>query len=176
MYVVLMGARERDEAGDEKLVNGLLNHLKKLYGSALVVVSAATDRGVGKYVKDRCLQDKEVFKFIDVSTKIFGELPKARLAQVFKARNATLLELGNHFYIFDTKAGKGITEDLVTRVTNAGFPCYVFKPGQTVPTEVKRIPKDYGTLASSQDASALQTESTTTSPDVEVDEAEERDV
>lgn len=136
-YVVVYGARERDLPGDEQIVNDLLTHLSKLYGSALVIISAATDKGIGRYVKDRCLSEKERFKFIDVSTKIFGEIPPARLAQVFKCRNATLAELGTRFYVLDTVAGKGITEDLIVRARNAGSPVYVYKPGDTQP---KRVP------------------------------------
>jgi hypothetical protein len=136
MHIVVVGARERDEQGDEDLVNSLLTFLHKCFGSALVIISTATDRGVGRYVKDRCLKEKEKFKFIDVSTKIFGELPPARLAQVFKCRNAAIVELGSKFYIFDTAVGKGITDDLVVRAKKVDCPVFLYKPGVTEPVQI----------------------------------------
>lgn len=139
MYICIYGARERVEARDIDLVNKLLTTLNQIYGSALVIVTAATDKGVGCFVKDRCLRDKDKFKLVDVSTRIFGEMPAARMAQVFKCRNATIAELCMKFYIFDTATGKGITEDLITRAQNAELPVFVFKPGDIEP--IKLPPK-----------------------------------
>ena len=130
MFVVVVGAVERREEGDEELMVTILEDLRKKYPS-LVVISAACDKGIGNVIKTHCLEEKMRFRFMEVYTRIFAELPKTKLAQVFIARNANLEELGDEFHIFATRDRRGSVEDLIQRVSAKGDrPVYVYVPGE----------------------------------------------
>jgi hypothetical protein len=45
--------------------------------------------------------------WVDIHVRVFAQLPRTKLAQVFFARNAALVELGEEFHVFVDKSRKG---------------------------------------------------------------------
>lgn len=115
MFVVVVGSREWRGEAPEGQVNGLLDELKQRY-AGLVVVTSSTDKGVGSIVRERCLKDKTSFQLVDIHVRVFAQLPRAKLAQVFFARNAALAELGEEFHVFVDESRKGAFEDLIEKL------------------------------------------------------------
>lgn len=153
MKVVIVGARRRSEAQDEKLVNDLLDQLIQKYPQ-LRVVSTSCDRGVGKIVKSKCLPEsvieterikgeiprsvKATFPFVEVTVRTYlpaEELTKSEFASLFIARNALLNEIGDEFHLFTEQEPRGMMADLLSRVRQRGAPCAVYRPGEQVPKE-----------------------------------------
>jgi hypothetical protein len=115
MFVVVVGSREWQGETATQQVNALLDELKDKY-SGMVVISSSTDKGVGRIIRERCLRDKITFQFIDLWMRVFASLPKAKLAQVFFARNSALLDLGEEFHVFVDMNRRGTFEDLIERL------------------------------------------------------------
>jgi hypothetical protein len=121
MNIVIVGARERKmvtkdsrepTAEDKQLVEDLLKNLSKRHGRRLHAISVGCDRGIGKTVRDFCIANKIIFT--ENRMKLEGEdIPKSTFIQVFLARNASLLELGDEFYIFKGPYESGIIESLI---------------------------------------------------------------
>lgn len=116
MFIVVVGARERKSVDDEKAVVATLEELRNQYGSSMVVISAACDAGIGTFVKQRCLVNKKDFRFIEIALRIYADLPRSRMMQAFKARNAFLADLGDEFYIFTDPDHPVTTDDLIARI------------------------------------------------------------
>ena len=142
MKVVIVGARKRSEAEDEPLVNRLLDGLIKKY-PMLRIVSASCDRGVGKIVKSKCLPDNigpkppAQFNFIEIHVRPYlvdSEFTAAEFADIFTARNAMLVELGEEFHLFVEEDGpRGMMLDLYNRVRSRNLPYAIYKPGDKEP-------------------------------------------
>src|ERR1035437_8667301 len=115
MYVVVVGCREWQGEQADAQVNSLLNEICEKYSGA-VIVTSSTDKGVGSIVRTRCLKDKERFQLVDIHVRVFAQLPRAKLAQVFFARNAALAELGEEFHVFVDRNRKGAFEDLIEKL------------------------------------------------------------
>ena len=115
MYVVVVGSREWQGEQADAQVNQLLNEISEKYSGA-VIVTSSTDRGVGSIVQKRCLKDRERFQLVDIQIRVFAQLPRAKLAQVFFARNAALVEIGEEFHVFVDGNRKGAFEDLIEKL------------------------------------------------------------
>lgn len=114
MNCVIVGARERKELlRDKEKVNDLLKSLVGQHSKTrLNIVSAGCDRGVGKLVRDLCMQNKIIFA--ECRIKFEGEeIPRHFFIQAFLARNRALQDLGDEFYIFRGPNPNGIIESLV---------------------------------------------------------------
>jgi len=118
MNVVLVGARERKEnVKDKQIVEDLLRSLWKQYGARLYAVSVGCDKGVGKFVREFCMSNKIIFA--ENRMKLEGDnIPRSVFVQVFLARNASLLELGDEFYIFKGPYESGIVEAIIKPAKN----------------------------------------------------------
>lgn len=137
MKVVIAGAWNRPEQADILLVNNLIDQLAAGYPK-LHIISGGCDRGVGKIVKNRCMpkskgQDADP-DFLEIQFKIYWADPsKSELAQVWIARNAAFVEIGEEFHIFaDVPGGSGggAMADLQERVEKAGLPYSLYIPGK----------------------------------------------
>lgn len=113
MNVVIVGARERRETEEDKeQVGQLLQGLIKQYSSQLNVLSVGCDKGVGKLVREFCIQSKIVFA--EVRIKFEGEdIKRQFFAHMFLARNKALLEVGDEYYVFKGPNPNGIIEALI---------------------------------------------------------------
>lgn len=148
MNVVIAGAWNRDEREDQVVVNKLLDVLKEKYAGGLVVFTTGSDRGVGKIIKNRLMpknqneQSGEI-DFVDLMMKIYLKDPsKADLIKIWRARNASLVEIGEEFHIFMDRDKRGNMADLLSRVTELGLPHSTYYPG--VDTEPKLIKRSKG--------------------------------
>jgi hypothetical protein len=119
MYVVVVGSRLWLGKWADAQISKVLDDLHTKY-SGLLVVSSSCDKGVGSYVKGRCMKNKTEFQFIEFHARIFADVPRAKLAQVHQARNAALEELGEEFHVFVDPDRRGTFEDLIERVERAG--------------------------------------------------------
>ena len=119
MYVVVVGSRkwQGKEAGSQ--INTVLDALYQKY-SGLIIVSSSCDQGAGCVIKSRCLKDKRMFQMVEYQVRLFGHMPKSKLAQTHKARNAALAELGEIFHVFVDEDRRGTFEDLIERVQREG--------------------------------------------------------
>jgi predicted RNase H-related nuclease YkuK (DUF458 family) len=141
MFLVVVGARERKSPIDEAQVVEVLNRLKTKYGTTMMVTSVACDQGIGSFVKKRCLQNTTDFAFLEITQRIYADLPRSRMIQVFIARNAILAELGDEFHIFVDPNHHGTMEDLIKRIErldsdkDAKRVVTVYEPGLILSTE-----------------------------------------
>jgi hypothetical protein len=113
MNIVIVGARERRETEeDKKQVEGILEDLRKQQGTRLHIVSAGCDKGVGKLVREFCMASK--ITSVEVRMKLEGEnIPRAFFAHMFLARNISLLEVGDEYYVFKGPNENGIIEAII---------------------------------------------------------------
>jgi hypothetical protein len=114
MNVVVVGSRDRkDSEKDKETVEELVQQLVKQHGTRLHIVSVGCDKGVGRYVRDYCMA-KDII-FVESRMKLEGKagaIPRSFFIQVFQARNPSLLELGDEFFIFKGPYDSGIVEAL----------------------------------------------------------------
>jgi hypothetical protein len=93
-------------------VDELLRNLWKQYGTRFYAVSVGCDKGIGKFVREFCITNKIIFA--ENRMKLEGDnIPRSVFVQVFLARNASLLELGDEFYIFKGPYESGIVEAII---------------------------------------------------------------
>lgn len=138
MIVVIVGSRDRREQADFDVVNQLLDKLKEKYPK-LLVVTTGCDRGVGKIIRNRLLPEKPdqppEIEFIEYSVRIYPktDLAKSRMANIHISKNATFLELGEEFHIFEDARSRGPMEDLRERCERMGRPHVRYIPGKSEP-------------------------------------------
>lgn len=141
MIVVIVGARDRKEKDDFEIVNGLLDSLKAQYPQ-LLVVTTGCDRGVGKIIRNRLLPASPdaapEIEFIEYSVRIYpmNDLAKSKMANIHISKNATFLELGEEFHIFEDSRGRGPMEDLRERCEKLGRPYARYLPSKSEPVLV----------------------------------------
>lgn len=127
MIAVVVGDIDRSSNDDRISVLSVMDELRNTYRD-LTIVSAACERGIGHIVRSRCLKNKDnpEFGFVEVDIKPWARLSKARLTQIYTARNATLLELGEEFHIFSTGWTQGHIADLIKRVKDKNLPLVIY--------------------------------------------------
>lgn len=115
---MIVGSRERRELpGDKEVVIELLQDMVKKHSTRLHILSVGCDKGIGKVVRDYCLQNKVVF--VEVRVKLEGEeIPRVFFAHMFLARNSALLEVGDEYHIFKGPNPNGIIEALISPAKN----------------------------------------------------------
>ena len=132
MFVVVVGELGRDTEEDNEQVLDLLEELKSQY-SDLTIVSAASKHGIGAFVKNRCMQNKEnpEFGFVEVNINVWTRMDKANLAKVFMCRNPSLVEIGEEFHIFTSGKVVGHIPDLICKVKEKGLPLIIHEKDGT---------------------------------------------
>lgn len=125
MFVVVVGSRDWNNEPAVEQVRKLLYELREKY-PGLVLVTSSTDKGVGKIVRDVCMESKSQFELCDLHMKVHAQLNRPKLAQVFYARNAALAELGEEYHIFVDKNRRGSFEDLVDKLEKSSSPKPLF--------------------------------------------------
>lgn len=138
MNVVIVGAWNRSESADYDLVSNLLEQLRKQHPT-LLVVTAGCGRGIGKIVRNKCMprehgkRHPEDFDFVEVAVRVYSsDLGRMRLAQIWAAQNAMLVEAGEEFHLFmDNYHNAGSQmDDLLRRVRANGLKHSVYQPGE----------------------------------------------
>ncbi len=136
MRVVIVGARNRSEMMDTRLVNEILDTCISKYGK-LMVVTKTTDRGVGKIIKARCLDPTKPtnpeFDMVEFSIRhyIMHELPRNEYMGDFNTLNAALAEIGDEFHLLTEEEPKGSMLDMVIRVQRIERPFSVYRPSES---------------------------------------------
>lgn len=136
MKVVLMGAKERETDKDRELVCEAMEKLSALY-PGILMIALMTHMGVGKFVRDKCLEKDAAgnfkYQLIECSVRLYARhLSKAETAEIFIARNASAFEMGDILVYFAHPSRRGTTEDMLERFKAAGRPYKVFLPGEPV--------------------------------------------
>ena len=113
MNIVIVGARERKETQDDKeTAQNLIIALLQQYRSQLHILSVGCDKGIGKIVRDFCIEQK--ITFVEVRMKFEGEdIPRSFFAHMFLARNYALTAVGDEYYIFKGPNENGIIESII---------------------------------------------------------------
>jgi len=134
--VVIVGARNRNELIDTRLVNEIIDQCKVKY-SNLIVVVASCDKGVGRIVKERNL-DKHIpgkieFDMIELMMRHYLQngLPRNEYTTCWNALNSTLLELGDEFHLLIPEYPKGVVQDLLKRIKEANLPRAIYRPSES---------------------------------------------
>lgn len=140
MNVVIVGDMELDTQAYRQLVLKIVDDLKSKYRD-LVIVSAACDKGIGHFVRERCLGKKESpdVAFVEINIHVWVRLAKARLAQVYVSRNATLVELGDEFHIITHGEKVNHISDLAQRVRDKGLPLSLYMPDQSEQSGIRKL-------------------------------------
>lgn len=147
MKVVIVGAKERDTIEDRDLVCRLV---EKIAAEAprTIFVGSMTHVGVGRFLKDKCLEHDPVsgryrYVLVDCSVRVFAQgLSKADMSQIFLARNATPLEIGDLLIYLASEDRRGTCEDLVDRFVKAGRPVVILAPGEPLPESIFDVPSE----------------------------------
>lgn len=123
MFIVVMGDLDRDTLEDKNQVLALLEELKSQFAD-LVIISGACKSGIGYFVRERCIKNKNNpdFAFVEYDIKPWTRLSEARLAQVFMSRNPGLIEIGEIFHVLPSGKKSGHIPDLIQRVRKKGLP------------------------------------------------------
>jgi hypothetical protein len=112
MNVAIVGERERMDDSDRLVVTDIIHELFKEHDQRLVVISVGCDRGVGYHVMQLC--KKEEIKFAEMRVKFEGKMfPRQTFGQLFKARNLSLLNVCDFFYVFLGPNPRGLIQELV---------------------------------------------------------------
>lgn len=147
MFVVIVGDIDRDSIEDKNQVLSLIERLKNTY-SDLIIISAACEKGIGKFVIDRCVQDKNNIDvgFVEYQVKPWIRLSAARLAHVYISRNPSLIEVGEEFHIYSSGKKQGYIADLISRLKKTNLPTmvYDFDGNVTIYPEGYKPPKELG--------------------------------
>ncbi len=134
MNVVIVGAKDRNTEEDKELVHRLMDAAAKHYPNC-VFVTMLTHVGVGKFVKEHCLEKGPHngfrYQLIECAMRLFAQrFSKNELSAIYIARNATVHELGDVFYYFACPERRGTMEELIERAERDGRPCRVMLPGE----------------------------------------------
>ena len=115
----LLDADQIEEAtkDDKFILRQVLISLNEKYKGSLRVVSYACDDGIGKLVKDLCIEMR--LKMAELIWFFHGEerWDTHETAKAYVSRNPSLMELGDMFVILPDEDRWGIVEDLVHKVT-----------------------------------------------------------
>ncbi len=133
MNVVIVGAHNRASKDDRKLVSDLIDALAAKYSSCMFVTTAHSE-GVGKYVREKCLEknvrNEYKYQLAVVNVQLFvSKRSREEVAAIYQTRNATLLELGDIYYYLASDSRSGMMETLITSAQELGRPVTVMLPG-----------------------------------------------
>ena len=146
MNIAIVGARERDTEEDRELVGKLMEQIA-VEAPRSTFVAALTHIGVGRFVKDKCLEkdDQNNYRFalIECQTRIYSRsMSKSDLAQVYLARNATPFEISDFLIYLASEDRRGTMEDLLDRFLAAHRPVLLLKPGDALPDRIIGLEKE----------------------------------
>lgn len=140
MLIVMVGARDRSsvkkqytsgeeetyeepkpeeieaiQRGDKEFIKRILTKMKERFGMKLCVVSYGCDDGIGLIVRDLCEELK--VKFAEANWYFHRkDRSKIDYTKFYIARNASVIEIGDMFYLFVNKRRNSTVEDLLKRI------------------------------------------------------------
>jgi len=113
MNVAIVGERERDwTEADSIEIEKVITELNHDHGLRLIIISVGCDQGVGKHTMEVC--KKIGVKFVEFRIKFDGKtFPRQFFGQIFKARNMSLLDVCDFFYVFLGPNPRGLVQEIV---------------------------------------------------------------
>lgn len=137
MRIAIVGGRGRSELSDTALVNQIVDFCIERHSNVIFIV-ASCDKGVGRIVKSRNLDkhrpNQYEFNMIEIQMRHYlasGELPRVEFTSHWNSLNAAIVELGDEFHILTAEFPKGVTQDLLRRVKEAGRRVALYKPSES---------------------------------------------
>lgn len=123
---VIVSSRHRGwhEDTHKEWIARLITDRLEAYRGELTVTSIGCDTGFGKAVKTYC--EEEGVKFFEFVVYFNGPRSRQEYAACYRARYASLLEVGHEYYFFTTKSGQTHLDELIERVRASGRPYYIF--------------------------------------------------
>lgn len=112
----LMQAAEEQLTSDKLLLSTIISNLLNKYKRELGILTYAGDDGVGKIVKELCIERN--IKCGEQTWYFHGSnrWETAESGKCYVARSATMLEIGDLFVVLPDDTRHGIVEDLVSRL------------------------------------------------------------
>lgn len=132
MFVVIVGDMTLQSSQYNQQVNDLIDSLKDKYTDLIVVTSGCGDPGIGRFVRERCINDKRI-GFVEFAIYPWATMSSSRLAKVYLCKNAALLEIGEEFHVFAAGGPQhSYIRDLISRVKSAEHkpPITVYEGGK----------------------------------------------
>jgi hypothetical protein len=135
MNAIIVSERERLWTEDDKgVVEGIITQLQEEHGQRLIVISIGCDVGVGKHCLEFC--ETNGIKFAETRIRFHGtNFPRQFFGQIYKARNLSLLNVGDMFYIFQGENPRGLVAEIIElakeRVGPSRVKVYPYTPKST---------------------------------------------
>ena len=136
MNIVIVGGNGRNTQQDRQAVNELVDKLHQKHANCLFVTTAHSD-GVGKFVREKCIEKDSRGKFkyqlALINIQLFvSNLPRAEVTALYQARNPAMLEIGDIFYYFANVSRSGMMEDMIAKAVSMNRPAKIFQIGDDV--------------------------------------------
>ena len=143
MNILIVGARERDTEEDRQTVCTLMDRLDA-EAPRSTFVSMLTHTGVGRFVKEKCLERDDQgsfrFSFIEFSTRVYSHSQsKSDLSKLYLARNASPFEYGDVLIYLASEDRRGTMEDMLDRFLDAHRPVIILRPGEQLPDTILKF-------------------------------------
>jgi len=136
VQIVIVGARlGRDDDADKVLVDQIIDDCKDRYAKLLIVTKSG-DKGVGKFILDRCRSARDNgdhdFDMIEISLRhiLKREIPKNEFLGHFYTLNAALVELGDEFHLLAEEFPAGAMQDILKRIKERSLLYALYKPSE----------------------------------------------
>jgi hypothetical protein len=136
MKIAVVGSKERCSEEDRVLVESLIEQVAQRNFDAVFICTDSWNRGIGEFVRKKCVekvQGEFIYQVILVDLRTYWKhRSRDEVAQVYRARNASLYEMADMLYYFAGSERKSAIDDLVTRMQESGRPVKVFYPGDPI--------------------------------------------
>ena len=136
MKVVIVGAKTRNTNHDRVQVNELIDAAWAKYPNCLFV-STSHNEGVGKYVREKCLErtGAGLFKYqlalVNIQLYV-SKLSRQEVTALYQTRIASLLEIGDIYYYLASENRTGVMEELIGRALAMNRPVKILLPGDPI--------------------------------------------
>jgi hypothetical protein len=132
MRVAIIGASGRNTPQDRLLVEKLIAELQTKHSGCLFVTTAHSD-GVGKFVREKCLEKDAhgqfKYQLALINIQLFvSNLPRAEVAALYQARNPALLEIADVFYYLANSSRTGMLENVIEKAQALNRPVHILMP------------------------------------------------
>jgi len=116
---------QRGSPEDAAVIDQMLLSLQEKYlAGGFCILSMGCDIGFGRMVKECC--EKRAVGLMEAMVQFNPHLPKHFFELLHLSRHAALIDVGQEFHIFVTKARISNIEDLVGKLHNCRLPYQVY--------------------------------------------------
>lgn len=115
---------QRGSPEDAELIDQMLVDLQARYPMGFCILSMGCDIGFGRMVKECC--EKRSVGMMEAMVQFNSHLPKHHFELLHLSRHAALIDVGQEFHIFVTRARISNIEDLVGKLRYCRLPFKVY--------------------------------------------------